>query len=255
MAVQRTDIKVPGWGEAKEQTKRKRLIIASGGEEREGKTQFGFTAPGPIACFPFDNNTPELIQKWLKMKKILIPNESLDYTEATAMQEWKPIWDRFEALWKDAVNSPSIRTIMCDTGTEAYELCRLAEFGKLAEVMPTNYARVNAKFKRLIDMTYTTDKNIIFIHQLKDVYKNNNRTGERQLSGYGLIGYKVQINLRHWRLLENRDEVVGTEGFGISIVNCTQNETLAGTFLEEPSNTWQDLGQLVYPGTKYEDWL
>ena len=77
--IQRVDVRVPGWGEAKEQTKRKRLIIASGGEEREGKTQFGLTAPAPIACFPFDNNTPELIQKWIRYKKILTPNDSLNF--------------------------------------------------------------------------------------------------------------------------------------------------------------------------------
>lgn len=256
MAIQRTDVKMPrGWGEAKESNRRKRMIIASGGEDRDGKTQFGLTAPAPIAIFPFDNNTDEMISKWIKRKKILVPNVSLDYTDATEIGEWKPVWERFEELWKDAVNSPSVRTIMADTFGEAYELCRLAEFGKLTEVMPTNYARVNAKFKRLIDMTYNTDKNVILTHRLKDVYKGKDRTGERTLAGYTDIAYKVQIVIRHWRILDNRDPETGDEGFGFNIINATQNEKLAGTYLSEPDNTFAGLGTLVYPTSRLTEWL
>ena len=254
MAIQRTSVAVPGFMEARAHPKKRRMIVSVRGEEREGKTQFGLTAPGPIAVFPFDNNTPELIEKWQMRKKIYVPSDSLDYTEATDMEEWKPVWEKFKQMFLDAVASPVIRTVMVDTMSEANELCRLARFGKLTEVPPHFYGKVNAEFKRLIDATYLTDKNIVFIHQLKDQYKGNNRTGERILAGYTNIGYKVQINVLCWRDLSRRDAEAGTEGFGITIDNCTQNEALAGTFIEEPGNTWAGLGMLVYPGTKEGDW-
>ena len=256
----RTDVRVPkggvpGWGDAKERVSRPRMIVSSRGEDKDGKTQFGFTAPDPIACFPFDNNTDELIQKWLKRgKRILTPNESLDYSDATKKEDWAPIWARFEEYWEDALNSESIRTIMADTFTEANELSRLAEFGKLSQVVSRDYGKINAKFKRLIDMTYKTDKNIILIHRLKDEYKNDARTGTRILAGFGSIRYKVQINLLHKRDIEYRDLEKGVEGFYIEVENCTQNESLANTVLMEPDNTWTGLGCLVYPDTAVWDW-
>jgi hypothetical protein len=231
------------------------MIVSSRGEDKDGKTQFGLTAPDPIAVFPFDNNTDELIQKWLKRgKKILTPNESLDYSAATKKEEWQPVWDRFEEYWEDALNTESIRTIMADTFTEANELSRLAEFGKLSGNIPRTYDKINAKFKRLIDMTYKTDKNIILIHRLKDEYKNDARTGVRVLAGFGNIRYKVQINLLHKRDIEYRDTAQGIEGFYIEIENCTQNETLTGTVLMEPNNTWIGLGCLAYPETGPWEW-
>jgi hypothetical protein len=254
MAIQRTSVSVPGFSEARIGTRRKRMIVASRGEDKDGKTQFGLTMPAPIAAFPFDNNTMEMIEKWQMFKKILVPTEPLDYTEATALEEWKPIWDRFEDMWADVVASKSIRSILLDTGSEAHELARLAYFGKLTEVMPTHYAKVNARFKRLIDMVYKTDKNILITHQLKDEYVKNNRTGERVLAGYAPVKYKVQINILHWRDLERRDAEKGTEGFGLTIINATQSPELAGTYLDEPDNTWTGLGKVIYQGTTDADW-
>jgi hypothetical protein len=254
MAIQRTSVSVPGFSESKSITRRKRMIVSVRGEEREGKTQFGLTAPGPIAVFGFDNNTPELIEKWQMRKKIFVPTEPLDYMDATDVGEWAPVWERFKEMFLKAVASPVVRTIMVDTFTEANELCRLARFGKLTEVPPHFYGKVNAEFKRLVDATYKTDKNVIFIHQLKDQYKKGDRTGERILAGYSNIGYKVQINILCWRDLSRRDPDTGSEGFGITIDNSTQNEALAGTYLEEPDNDFVNLGKIVYPGSVDSDW-
>jgi hypothetical protein len=252
-----SDIKIPNWSPVQQETQRFRMIIASSGENRMGRTTFGLDAPGPIACFPFDNNTKELIQKTIKTtgKTILTPNEPLDYIEATKQEEWKPIWNYFEQCWEDAVASPSIRTIMADTFTEANELARLAEFGKLSGEIPRHYEPINAKFKRIIDLTYRTDKNVILIHRVKDEYKNDKSTGKRIIAGFSSIKYKVQIVLNHWRDMEMVDEVAGTQGFGFTIADCSQNAALANTYLAEPDNNWLALGMLVYPNSSPADWL
>ncbi len=251
----RTIVSTPaGFAEAQQRVARPRMIVSVRGEERAGKTQFGLTAPAPIAVFPFDNNTEELVQKWLMAKKIFMPKEPLYFMDATDQEHWLPVWERFKELFLAAVTSPLVRTVMVDTFTEAHELCRLVRFGKLSEVPAHFYGKVNAEFKRLIDSTYQTDKNVVLVHRVKDEYVKNVRTGERVLAGYGEVGYKVQLNILCWRELSRRDAETGAEGFGISLENCTQNETLAGTYLEEPRNNWQELGKLVYPGTTDEDW-
>lgn len=256
------------WMDANAQGFAPRMIISSQGDHREGKSQFALTAPGPIACFPFDNNTMELVRKWLPYKRILVPPDSLDYTLATQQEEWMPIWEKLESYWLDAVNSPSIRTIMADTGTEMYELCRLAMFGKLEQVPAHFYNKVYARFKRLIDLTYRTDKNVIFIHRQKDEYEKSGkkgegvRTGRRILNGYNDVPFKVQVTLLHWRTSEEYDastgigvdEANGLLGFGFTVLTCTQRADLAGKYLAEPGNTWAALGSLAYPETDEAYW-
>ena len=242
------------WVKATRKVIRPRMIASVKGEERHGKTEFGLTAPGPIAAFPIDNNTPEMIQKRMVGKKIRIPDVNLMYSLTDDPDVWKASWEAYKEHYTEAVDDKEIRTIMTDTATEMYNLSRLALLGKLKEVPSRFYDDVNAEWKALLGMAYASDKNFIFVHQLKDVYKGKDRTGERTAAGWGQMGYKVQLDLLCWRDLEYRDEETGSQGFGISIINCTQNETLAGTFLQEPENNWVELGKLVYPGTTDEDW-
>jgi hypothetical protein len=216
--------------------------------------------PSPIAAFPFDNNSMEIIQKVRAYKKILVPNESLEFKDATDNNEHKAIWQRFKSLYYDAINSASVRSIFLDTGSDLYELCRLALLGRLEQVPPHFYGKVNVEFTDLIRKVQQSDKNLAIIHRLKDEYVKGGvkgegvRTGKRILSGIADIKYKVQLDLISWRDLDLRNEETGSEGFGVTIENCSQNEKLAGTYLEEPDNTWAGIGTRVYPNTTVSDW-
>jgi hypothetical protein len=247
-----------GWGEVKELVLRPRLIVSARGEDKDGKTQFGLSMPAPIAVFAFDNNTAEIVNKVQKYKKILVPNEPLEFKDAASNDAIVEVWARFKTLYMDAVNSSSVRSILIDTGTDLYELMRLAILGKLEQVPPHFYGKVNVQFHDLVKKIHPTDKNLCITHRLKDEYirsgKDSARTGTRILSGVGDIRYKVQVNVLCWRDLAMRDEDAGTQGFAITVDNCTQNETLAGTYIEEPDNTWVGLGMRVYPSSTEKDW-
>jgi hypothetical protein len=250
-----------GWGETQQLVLRPRMIISVRGEEREGKTQFALSAPGPVAVFPFDNNTREIVNKLQKAnpgKKFLTPTESLEYKDASNQGEHEALWQRFISLYNDAVASTSIRSIVVDTGSDLYELARLALLGRLEQVPPHFYGKVNVQFFELIKKLHPRDKNFVITHRLKDEYiksgKDSARSGVRVLAGVQDVKYKSQLNVICWRDIERRDEEAGTQGFGITIENCTQNETLAGTYLEEPENTFIGLGMRVYSGTSEKDW-
>jgi len=253
---QRVVASVAGWEDSSNIKIPTRMIVSLRGEERSGKTQFGLTAPGPIAVVPFDNNTLEIVAKMRRFKNIIVPPKgALNYKDATNKDEYLELWEMFKVLFTGAVEAKEVRSILVDTATEAWELLRLARFGKLTQIMPTAYTEVNNEFNQLINkVKYDTDKNLVLIHRLKDQYKGNNRTGERIVSGYADIGYRVQLNVLCWRDLEYRNEETGSQGFGITIDDCTQNEEMAGTFLLEPENTWTALGMKVYPGTTAADW-
>ncbi len=49
-----------------------------------------------------------------------------------------------------ALESKEIKSIVIDTASEAWELVRLARFGKLTQVMPQHYGPVNTEFRDMI---------------------------------------------------------------------------------------------------------
>lgn len=230
----------------------KRLIISVAGKERTGKTTFGVSAPGPIAFFPIDPGREGVLEKVIKTKKILLPIdergniETFDYRDATSPKDYERLWEKFKKCYTDAFNSKEIRSIVVDTTTEAWELVRIARFGKLTKIQPYHYGPVNAEFRDLVKQAYKTDKNLILIHKVKNEYVDDKRTGNMERAGFGDIGYLVQINLRlNWDK-EN--------GFTMYVEDCRQNMDIAGEVFREPQNTFPYLAMNVYPDSELEDW-
>ena len=223
----------------------KRLIISAEGLEKSGKTTFGLSAPGPIALFDLDIGTEGVVDKVLDAKKIIIA--SVNYRDATNQTEWLAMWEKAKKAWYDALKASikEVRTLLGDTWTEMWELARLARFGKLTQVMPHQYGPVNAEFRDMIKRAYDTEKNVILIHKQKEEYINDKNTGRMKRSGFGDIGYLVQVNLEVWR---RKGE------FGLTVKDCRQEASLAGEEFVDPMNTFPFLASQVYPGTSEEDW-
>ena len=249
-------ITVPGFDEANT-NEVLRLILNVEGAEKEGKTHFALTAPGPIALIDMDIGLEGVVSKFSKQKKIFVA--SFNYHEATSPDEWEKMWVKMKTGFLDALASKTIRTLISDTATEMWELCRMAAFGKLAQVKPHHYAPVNAEFRDLIRKAYDSDKNLILIHKQKKEYKNEQWTGHMERAGFGDVGYAVQANVVSWRITA-LDEVYGKgredgyKGFGITVRDCRQQAELAGLELLEPMNAFPFLATQVFPGTDTDIW-
>lgn len=141
--------------------------------------------------------------------------------------------------------------ILChNTATEVYELARLAHFGKLTEVKPSDYAVVNNEWREVLRLAYDSHANTMFIHKVKAVWKmvaNSRggsslaRTDEFELSGFSEMEYLVQANLVS-------DCTYDEDGphFTMFIKNCRQNPNIAGTLLEGPMCNLPFLINLVH---------
>lgn len=229
----------------------KRLIISSQGREKEGKTRFALTAPGPIAILNLDIGLEGVVEQFVGDKEIwqkrlsapILPPKT---EPAVMIQQYLPLWEDFTTTYHNAL--ATARTVIVDSMTEAWEMLRLARFGKLTQVMPTHYGPVNAEFNGLINAAYFSKANVIYIHREKDEYVNNARTGKLEFAGQKDIPFKVQVNLRHYR-----DKQDGT--FKVDVLNCRQNSALMGETLEEPLNVFSYLASLVYPDTDMADWM
>jgi hypothetical protein len=223
----------------------RRLIASVSGGAKQGKTHFCLTAPAPIIFFNIDLGTEGVVGKFqegtpeLTAKQVLVYNIRVPKGESKDVYErmWNELKQRMEKAYE--LHSG---TVVVDTSSEAYELCRLAYFGKLTQVMPHHYQIVNNDWREFMRMAYDSPMNTLLIHKVKPKYVNNVRTTEYEIAGMSEIPYLVQTNLTMFR--EDMDE---GSVFGLTVADCRQNSTLAGMVLRGyPMNSFDFLLNLVH---------
>jgi hypothetical protein len=115
-------------------------------------------------------------------------------------------WNKFKAAWYAAINSGE-GTLVVDTGTEMYEECRLAHFGKVESIRGRYYGPVNAELKVLYRDLQTSPLSACIIHKMKKEWGPNPAGGEDKPTGNLLPsgwsemedGYAAQGNVELWR--------------------------------------------------------
>lgn len=215
-----------------------RLIISAEGEEKSGKNHFAFTAPGPIYEHSFDIGNESVIQKFQNEKQIYLAEYGLDLQpgEGSAQEvadAADKVWNRFMENYRDGLASCGQGTTMVDTGTEMWELLRLARFGKLTQVMPHHYGPVNKEMQEAVRLAFSHSGNAVFLHKQKDEWENfveggkekGRKTGRKVRVGFNDMPFLVQMNVRCERL----DQEEGGSQFVINIEDCRQNPDLNNT--------------------------
>lgn len=245
-------LRVPEGGfKRSDQEVARRLICSIDGLDKQGKTHFGLTAPGPMAIINTDDGLDGVIQKFHKKKEILVADYKVDFgsnriAKPTLEQQQElanqcdKIWRNIMKDYKEALDGGA-RTVLCDTGTELWEILRMARFGKLTQIMPHHYGPVNAEFRDFIRMAYdktvarghSCDVNLILQHKLKDEYKNGAdgkgvKTGEYERAGMKDIAYLVQVAAVAWR----EDGLPVPDCFHLTVTNCRQNADMTGQDLQ-----------------------
>lgn len=264
------DLKGTGFVEASGEV-RPRIIMSIEGLEGDGKTHLACTAPGPIGFIDFDVGTEGVVEKFKKglngctKKDIYISSFRIPVTAKAAKYASKETKARFtsiaaekaEPIWEKVVRDyvmalERFRTLIIDTGTEMHEMIRLARLGKLTEVLPENYAPVNAEFRDLVRLAFDSDCNVIFLHKMKDEWikakgeKRSSPTGNQIRQGFNGMGYLPQVNLRaRW------DE---DDGFTVEVLKCRQNADMRGKVFGKPYNTFPYLAAMIFPNSELEDW-
>ena len=236
---------------------KRRLILSIEGDRKSGKDHFALTAPGDIYLHDFDFGLDGVIQKFQDEKNIYTAEYKINIPSGTEVQEaadvCRPVWKKFEENFMDGVGKG--RTSIIDTGTECYELLRLAEFGKLTQVMPHHYTTVNQQMKGLWRAGYNSDGNLSMLHRLKDEWvtvkgkdgkEKSEKTGNMVFAGYSGTYFEAQVVARSFK--ENGE-------FKVLIVDCRLNPGIEGMVLEGDMCNFPTLGQLVFPDSNEEEWL
>lgn len=241
---------------------KRRLLLSLEGTEKTGKDHFAFTAPGDIYFHSFDFGDEGVIQKfqpggehYRDGLRIYKADYDLNIKPNTAVQDAadtaRPVWATFCKNYEDGLQKG--RTTIVDTGTEAYEVLRMAEFGKLTQVMPHHYAPVNQAMKGIWRGASDTDSNLIILHRMKEEWINKvvngkdkgEKTGNWVMAGYSGTYFEAQVCARCYK----------EEGeFKMLIFDCRQNPAIEGMVLEGSMLNFSTLGQLVFPESGEEDW-
>lgn len=248
--------------------KHRRLIMLIDGEEKKGKTNLSLTAPGGIALFNNDGGAEGVVEKFAKEKDIYIKEYEVDYKPGTDVKTVANVADQtWQAIQNDtdvacAAPLTSLRTIVKDTSTLEWEICRLSYFGKLDQVKAHHYGPVNLDFKKYLKRMFKSNKNIILLHRVKDEWidvpdgkggTQGKRTGEKITAGFNDMGYEVQVVGRCWRNMELGDKA--EEQFCFTILECRQNANLVGKTFEGEMCSFPFIASAVYPDSNLEDWM
>jgi len=237
-----------------------RLIVAVDGLEKQGKSHFALTAPGPIAYQGTDIGLEGVVEKFQTEKEVHVAEYGFTIQKTDTPQDIvtkaEPQWTQFLTDYRDVLipglKTKKIRSGIWDTGSELWEFLRLARVGKLTQVMPHHYTALNQEYSQLIKEVYDTPGNLLILHKLKAEWKDNpmtgkgGKTGNYERSGFAGTGFLVQVNITAWR---------DTDGeFHVTVKDCRQNPAIAGLDLAGPMATFPFLGVHVYPNTTLEDW-
>jgi hypothetical protein len=197
-----------------------RIIMAISGPEKSGKTSFGLSMPKPLAYFNFDRKLEEVGLTTIGVSEDDIIAKHILVSEGDNQAVYKKKWNEFTTAFRYVLfESREIRSILVDTETDMWELIRLAEFGKLTEIMPYMYKQVNTPYRALLNECHKGDKNIIFTRKVKRQYKNDKWTGKMDVAGQGQVKDIVQVNATmFW----------DDDGANITIVNNGLNATING---------------------------
>lgn len=234
-----------------------RLIARVGGLEKGGKTHFALTAPAPIGLMDMDRGLEGVVEKFANDKTIYTKN--LRGMPSRSQADYERRWETFKDSHYILLDDKDIRTVVWDTDTEAWEMARLAFFGKLSQIKPHHYAEINREFRGLIDAAFDRDKNLILICKYKKQYvaKDGSKSDDAQWNGkYEEAGmsdlpFVVQVNLRARALrTENGDGVVPS----IEVVNCRQNMGITGEVFEGDMASFPWVAANIIEGTSPEDW-
>lgn len=236
-----------------------RILAASYGEEKSGKTSWWLGAPGPIVFQTLDQGLEGVVEPFTKDKDIYIASYDLgqgvgeDYTVAKAQEARAKFIEDFEHAIQTA------RTVVWDRETDVFDLFFFAEFGTddaFAAAPPKDWDRLKGKIRRLIAMAKASDVNFGLIQGMKNewVQKTNPKTGAKAATQSGTRirkGMDDIPSLVHTNIYHSR---VGNE-FSITVDNTrgpgsgnVQGETFANL-------SFVELATMIYPEVDESFWV
>ncbi len=243
----------------------KRMLVGSQGRHRTGKTDWSIRdAPDPIILISVDFGHEGVVEKFAEDKELYIYTQNIPpvANQSQYLDHWKRLRDKIEG----AMTHPNVRTVVLDTGSEIWELLRLAEFGSLVPRGDVKqlYGQINRTYSSLIKMAYDREINLVVSHKMKKKYINRTIQtqkgavtqdvweGDYERTGFGESEYLIQINIEH--LFDPTRGKKLEDHFGLRVLSSRQNMGIVGLELWGKDCSFCELASYVFEGTDPDDW-
>ena len=200
----------------------RRLVCSIEGLDKTGKSHLAMSAPGPIAYIDLDIGTEGVVQKCEKeylLYKVEQPKQL--GSSAELMDKFKDVWSDVQTQIASALKLGE-GTLVIDTFTEVYDICRLSHFGKMAQVEPHRYGVCYADMREIIRLANASKMNVILLHRMGLDFK----TGELTFQGWKQVPSEVQAVLRTQRSDTDMGPV-----FSAEVRTCRHKPELMGKVL------------------------
>lgn len=276
---------------------RRSITAAINGRRGSGKSHFAIEfSPRPVLVQPLDPTLKFMIDKfnldnvfmadYPRLSKDLLlavsgikSKAKMDESAgafAKMQAEAEAVWEQFSTDFYTGLDK--YRTIVWDTGSEAWELVRLARHGRLTQIEPYNYTALNTEFREMIRAAQDAGVNHIILQKMKPVWGeqvsatgkvSRGPTGEWEPSGFSHLAYEVTFEGEVYRSLCTHehpgpclngncaykcDPACGADGlFHLKVLKCTQRSDLV--FKDYPNPNFMELALEIYPNTAPEDWI
>lgn len=228
------------------------------GLQKCGKTRLGLTMPGGLYILNLNFGLEGVIEKFVEDGRIIyvqdiqvpmskeLPGQAFILLSSAAADQWR----KAILSLQEALKDPDIHSIFIDTASELWDLLRIARLGKLAQVMPIQYAAVNAEFRQLLQLLLCSGKNIMLSHKVKPEYVNDQKTNRFERAGFGDTGFDVQVELK----AERDPKGEGDDQFTLTFMDCRGNKDLKGEVLRGIDANFLKVVSLIFPQTTEKDW-
>lgn len=193
-------LKVLGFTRIKAVRKAK-LSMDARGRTKSGKSRLMLTMPEPIGILNFDRSLETLLsEEGFKNKDVVVkdltkfirPGEKLTRSEAQKAEA------EFAEAYRALLSHPKIKSVGVDKGTTLWEIMRFAEFGQ-ASAKAHHYVPVNLRMRGYLMMPEDHNKNVIFLHDLKEEWAGEKPTGRWVADGFKYASSLVQENVDLYR--------------------------------------------------------
>lgn len=277
-----------------------RIVIAVDGLDKAGKDHFALSAPKPLLLLDFDMGSegvkgadhPLIVKSKpfaFRPTEVIFEEEDENVRAKALVEAAWPHHLRFRKTYLDALRKPLVRTpdgrqlmartIVVDTGSEAWEMMRYAEFGKVTKVMPHHYTAVNSQMRDLVRAALESNVNVIWLHQLKADWNESadgkaRKTGVLNRAGFERMANLVQANFLVYRVPRIDDGKVvkwgwgegkffyaptpreGDADLGFRMVcgNNRHDPSMEGLELANEAIDFRTVARVMLPNSTDEDW-
>lgn len=250
--------------------RRRRLVVSIDGAPFTGKTHLMLTLPPPACIFSIDRGLEGVVEdmegEGYDFRGFEFEDFSLDrppLSSRLAVDHAKRTAQAFVTSFRQVLKRKERTSLGIDTGSEFWQLFRLGDLGKLEQVPPMRYVRVNRLFRDILNEVLDTPHNLVIIHREKDRYDTRlieTDTGVKEVSvrvpgevdrdGFKEIDGIVQVVVRGLRDGKRK----GTAGMGFTVRKCRQRASLVGKQYWGPEATFPMLALDVFPQSEPEEW-